>query len=59
MKRTTRGSTMLEAARKELERQAQAAKRAKQALKTPPTKADPPETPPAPKRKKLRPCQFV
>ena len=59
MKRNTRGTKMLEAARKELEREAQAAK-----YKTPPTKAPPTEAPPAPKkrsekRNKLRQCQFV
>tara|TARA_B100000963_G_scaffold62212_1_gene50289 strand:- start:938 stop:1117 length:180 start_codon:yes stop_codon:yes gene_type:complete len=59
MKRNTRGTKMLEAAHKELEREARAAERATQAYKTPPTKADPPKTPPAPKRKKPRQCQFV
>lgn len=65
MKRTTRGSKMLEAAREQLERDAKQAKRAKQAkhalpaAKTPPTKAEPPKAPPALKRKKPRPCQFV
>jgi len=55
MKRTTRGTKMLEAARKELELQEQAAK-----CKTPPTKAAPSEAPPAPKKhKKVRQCQFV
>lgn len=58
-KRATRGAKMLEAARKELELQSQIAKRASQAYKTPPTKADPPKTPPAPQRKKPRQCKFA
>lgn len=56
-KRTSRGAKMLEAARKELE--AQAAKRAAQAFKTPPTKKEPPEAPPPLRRKNPRRCQFV
>ena len=59
MKRTTRGTKMLEAAVKLLQREAQEGMNAAQAYKTPPTKAAPPEAPPAPKRKKPRQCQFV
>jgi hypothetical protein len=49
-KRTTRGTKMLEAARKELKREAET---------TPPPKSAPLEAPPPLKRKKPRKCQFV
>jgi hypothetical protein len=57
-KRTSRGTKMLEAARKELEAQA-TKKRAAQACKTPPTKEEPPKAPPPLRRKNPRQCQFV
>ena len=51
-KRSTRGTRMLDAAVKQLQREAQ------QAYKTPPSKGGPPKTPPAPERKKPRKCLF-
>lgn len=54
-KRTTRGTKMLEAARKALEREA---KQALPAVNTPP-KSLPLEAPPPLKRKKPRPRQFA
>ena len=55
-KRNTRGTKMLEAAVKELQREAQEAKHATQAYKTPPTKAAP--NSPPPKKCKPRKCEF-
>ena len=60
MKRNTRGTKMLEAAVKELQREAQEAKRATQAYKTPSPKAAPPDrAPPKLGRKNPRKCHFV
>ena len=59
-KRNTRGTKMLEAAIKELQREAQEAKRATQAYKTPsPKAASPNRAPPKLGRKNPRKCQFV
>ena len=59
-KRNTRGTRMLEVAVEQLKREAQEAKHAAQAYKSPPAKAAPPDRePPALKRKAPRPRQFV
>jgi len=56
----TRGTRMLEAAVKQLQREAQEAESAAQACTTPPPKAAPRnKEPPALKRKAPRPRQFV